>query len=847
MKRMGKIIGFMAALAIFAGCSNLIESGKSAEEKFGSLTLAGSGEEVSKSLVHSELSVSSVKVYGYGIQAIVGTSSTLVNGGGTVTVQKIPVGRRVVEIVSNKSGAVLYAVCDIKSGKNAVSVDWSTTAVGKVYYELSKTQEISSVQPSDFSSAIDVAAHPSLIDASKIALDYKNGSLKSKENYILSTGTVVFTCYGFEGKAINIADPSSNSAQGVSDGSSFSITDVYPGTWNIYADGVFVKTVSVASGTNNVVIGNPLYAHTVIYVSAPSAPRIWIWQEAGGVTDGAVLMGTDWNGRPTMVPAVGMKNPDGWFMYDLTANSINYTPGVNFCIIVGDGPDKSTDMSSTFWYDHAGTVSSEKKIYSADPTQALLSNDAGLSSVSVNGNSISVSSSMTLDLPYASETATVAAAATDSLASVVVSPSSEQQIAAGGSKVFTITVTAQDGTQAVYSLTVNRAPLVVDDVSLLSLKVNGISAGANGLSYSFTKSGSADSLEISSVVATATDSAAQVTYSAIPSSVASGTPSTVKVTVQNGSKTAVYTLTITYTKQQGEENDYYWTNKNGCGVEKTISSFSDWDESMKIAQGAANDDPRAFRGYHEKATDFYALYAAYDDANLYLMVEMPSIDGRDITSTDWQYALDKNLGMGVGINTGKRPAGDGEMDTGITPWHADKFYSISEGIDTLLMFHPAEYAVPGFFVTKPDGKFSYDENYCLTFTAQGVATSKEVGLVSQNLYGRSDNYGLSMAEYVSKTDYVDMLADPEKEDVSGYKYQITISLAGLGIDKAYLKQTGISVMTFSTFGASMMDALPWCKNLVDNASKAYSKDDSTSQEKEDVDVYDVPLARIGRQ
>ena len=52
-------------------------------------------------------------------------------------------------------------------------------------------------------------------------------------------------------------------------------------------------------------------------------------------------------------------------------------------------------------------------------------------------------------------------------------------------------------------------------------------------------------------------------------------------------------------------------------------------------------------------------------------------------------------------------------------------------------------------------------------------------------------------------------------------------------------------MTFSTFGESMMDALPWTPNLVDVATEAYSKDSSTSQEKEDSDDYDVPLARVG--
>ena len=289
--------------------------------------------------------------------------------------------------------------------------------------------------------------------------------------------------------------------------------------------------------------------------------------------------------------------------------------------------------------------------------------------------------------------------------------------------------------------------------------------------------------------------------------------------------------------------EVYSTNAAGRGVNKTITSFSDWDVSMIIAQGAANDDPRAFRGYHEKAVDLYSLSAAYDDTNLYLMVEMPSIDGRDIISKDWQYALDENLGMGIGINTGKGVIGTGEMDEGKTPWCDDIYYSIQEGIDTLLMFHPAEHGTPGLFRTKSSGLFSYDEEYCLKWTDFGITTAREIGLMSSTMYGRQDNYGLSEAEYLAKTDFEDLLK--VKTGVTGYMYQITIPLAALDINKSYIQTTGISLMTFSTFGTSMMDALPWCSSLIDCATDAYSKDDSTSKEKEDFDLYNVPLARVG--
>ena len=76
------------------------------------------------------------------------------------------------------------------------------------------------------------------------------------------------------------------------------------------------------------------------------------------------------------------------------------------------------------------------------------------------------------------------------------------------------------------------------------------------------------------------------------------------------------------------ESGYYGTNPNmQLGKYKTISvdgDVSDWDSSMIIAQGTANDDPRVYMpsSMHEQPWDAYALYGAWDDENLYFMWEM---------------------------------------------------------------------------------------------------------------------------------------------------------------------------------------------------------------------------------
>lgn len=292
------------------------------------------------------------------------------------------------------------------------------------------------------------------------------------------------------------------------------------------------------------------------------------------------------------------------------------------------------------------------------------------------------------------------------------------------------------------------------------------------------------------------------------------------------------------------ETQYYSTNpKGGVGVAKTISSMSDWTTDMIVAQGAANDDPRAYRGYHEKATDLYALYAAWDDTNLYLMVELPNLENRE-TCSDFDFSCDKDLFMGIGIRTGKHPVGDGAAENGVGVWTKTPFYQIKDGIDTLLMFHPnLKAGEPGLFKTNSEGLFSYDrENgYLFGFAEAGIERVVEEGHISSSFFGIPDNYLGGKDNYLTGS-YENLL----KGQANAHLYQITIPLASIDIDKAYLEKNGIGVVAFSSFGESLMDALPWSPVLVDKAAEAYSKDESSSAEKEDFDVYDVRLASVGK-
>ena len=106
--------------------------------------------------------------------------------------------------------------------------------------------------------------------------------------------------------------------------------------------------------------------------------------------------------------------------------------------------------------------------------------------------------------------------------------------------------------------------------------------------------------------------------------------------------TTVVTAGVSASAASGTLASYYSTNAAGFGKQKTISidgSLSDWDSSMLIAQGTANDDPRVYRpdSMYELPVDLYALYGAYDDNNLYLMWEMTNV--QDVVAPTDNYPL----------------------------------------------------------------------------------------------------------------------------------------------------------------------------------------------------------------
>lgn len=269
----------LAALVLGAvlstSCSDLISEKKYSE--YGSVSIF-TGE---RAVFVEEIKSAKAKIYGFDSAGEKFTKETDVvsvsSGSGTLPViNGIPVSKNaVVEVQaygdsaagSKIDGITLYAVCDIKAGENTpVNVTWETSKKGKVYAALlEKGENLSKLTDEQLSSiynAIPSDTHASLIDAEAIAADFKAGSLKESSAYALTAGSVKITANGCSGCAIQVSDPNSKISSALSgDFAEVTVSDVAPGTWNVYAvkDGAVVKSgrVTVASGAAaEVVLGN---------------------------------------------------------------------------------------------------------------------------------------------------------------------------------------------------------------------------------------------------------------------------------------------------------------------------------------------------------------------------------------------------------------------------------------------------------------------------------------------------------------------------------------------------------------------------------------------------------------
>lgn len=184
------LCGCLAFLCLFAFSCKVEEN--DSDLKFGSVSISlkkNSAESVvdnsSRALYIPEILNATVTVSGYGMEDVE-QSVKVELGKGSVSFDKIPVGKnRVIKVqaesilnnvLSKLDGVVIYATADINSGENSVSVNWATSAVGAVYYNLIKENyDVSKLEKSSVESFIPPSTHAALVDTNQIALDIKNG------------------------------------------------------------------------------------------------------------------------------------------------------------------------------------------------------------------------------------------------------------------------------------------------------------------------------------------------------------------------------------------------------------------------------------------------------------------------------------------------------------------------------------------------------------------------------------------------------------------------------------------------------------------------------------------------
>lgn len=306
--------------------------------------------------------------------------------------------------------------------------------------------------------------------------------------------------------------------------------------------------------------------------------------------------------------------------------------------------------------------------------------------------------------------------------------------------------------------------------------------------------------------------------------------------------------------------EYYKTNPNGkVGTNKTINmsfsngvsstALSNWTEAELIAQGVARDVAQAIKGKHERPIyDTYSLYAAYDDNYLYL--------GWQFVYLVWDlYGEGKQPGESkphngdirqmIALDLDPNKNTEGILTNGNTIWDEDGVYNtFDNGADCFLLFSSKPtVGTPGIFLPDESGKYSYDSAHCLNFEANSYGYQDGLLPSITSLYGQeSFEYDPSVLE--GTTGFVDLIGEIDKS--AHTFYEMKIPLSKLGITKDYIESTGIGVMHVATYGQGATGSIPYDDTVFDNVNQDYSKDPSSSAEKEDKDVFTYAMARIGK-
>lgn len=306
--------------------------------------------------------------------------------------------------------------------------------------------------------------------------------------------------------------------------------------------------------------------------------------------------------------------------------------------------------------------------------------------------------------------------------------------------------------------------------------------------------------------------------------------------------------------------EYYKVNPDGkVGSNKTINmafngqksttALSNWTEDELIAQGVARDVCQAFNGLHERPiVDSYAIYAAYDEENLYL--------GAQFVYTVWDlggegqqpgeskpYNMDGALCWAFDLNPNEEF--DGRIDGRGPIWNEDKQGAwYQNGVDAIWMGSTKPgVGTPGLFFPTSDGHASYQAAYCkqIPGTYYGYAD----GLLPSinHIWGQS-KFRYDPDDLLGNDGFADLIDEIAPTAHTFYEWKLPLSLLGITAD--YIRNNGIGVMYVDIYGNSPVGGTPYDPSYFNNVNEPYSMDPSTSKEKEDDDIITYAPARIGK-
>lgn len=368
MIKFTKIISaFVLGIALlFTGCSNLVEENTEQSSEYGTLIY---GEDIRAINVDS-VKFAKVFVTGNGITSPLTSVATKVEKGrGSVTIEKIPVGKNRIVTVQGYSDsnataevvdAVLRAVIDINPGVNTLPlIDWDVSRKGYVYNALFESGVNISTLSTVEMAAVD-AATPSC-DATNINLplfveDFKKGydKLQASSAYIISVEKTLKRLTVEKAASSTESAPAFTATAYYSDGTNEDVTS--SATWNSTETAVATvsggKVTLVAAGKTVISASHTFGGvtktgakQTVTVTSQGAGVVVYILSTYDEAAGGANIYGWKNSDKPYgNWPGTKMTKTDDGNAYYFIVNDTSKVAGFNINS-VSDNNKKTPDLT----------------------------------------------------------------------------------------------------------------------------------------------------------------------------------------------------------------------------------------------------------------------------------------------------------------------------------------------------------------------------------------------------------------------------------------------------------------------------------------------------------------------